>query len=196
MSRSPVTGLFCHRHLADMFLSLPGRADLNSARLDASIGASGPHDFAVRDSVSRQRAGYRSQVFRPALRSHRAQTLPRPPHPIPTSVTIMIRPSCGVGWREFVEMICPTGIAKYFCKRGWTRLSTKRPTGKSLDGNESTFRACPGRGAASFTLLRRAGTHTAEQRHDGPRLSSAPASPQILAIDHRHRHGVEIEIIQ
>jgi hypothetical protein len=28
------------------------------------------------------------------------------------------RPSCGVGWREFVEMICPTGEAKYFCKRG------------------------------------------------------------------------------
>src|SRR5712692_2847585 len=70
---SPVTGLFCHRRLADMFLSLPGRADLNSARLDASVGASGPHDFAVRESVSRQRAGYRSQVFRPTLRSHRAQ---------------------------------------------------------------------------------------------------------------------------
>jgi hypothetical protein len=35
---SPVTGLFCHRHPAD-----------NSARLDASVGASGPHDFAVRE---------------------------------------------------------------------------------------------------------------------------------------------------
>src|ERR1700732_3916375 len=30
------------------------------------------------------------------------------------------RPSCGVGWREFVEMICPTGEAKYFCKGDWT----------------------------------------------------------------------------
>jgi hypothetical protein len=38
-----------------------------------------------------------------------------------------------VGWREFVEMICPTGEAKYFCKVGWTRLSTNRPTGKSAD---------------------------------------------------------------
>jgi hypothetical protein len=28
-------------------------------------------------------------------------------------------------------MICPTGEAKYFCKGGWTRLSTTRPTGKS-----------------------------------------------------------------
>jgi hypothetical protein len=35
---SPVTGLFCHRHHAD-----------NSAKLDASVGASAPHDFAVRD---------------------------------------------------------------------------------------------------------------------------------------------------
>ena len=34
---SPVTGLFCHCHLAD-----------TSAKLDASVGASGPHDFAVR----------------------------------------------------------------------------------------------------------------------------------------------------
>jgi hypothetical protein len=34
---SPVTGLFCHRRLRNRF-----------RRLDASVGASGPHDFAVR----------------------------------------------------------------------------------------------------------------------------------------------------
>src|ERR1700737_4220005 len=39
---SPVTGLFCHRHLAD-----------NSAKLDASVGASGPHAFPVRLSIIR-----------------------------------------------------------------------------------------------------------------------------------------------
>src|SRR5258705_2687744 len=33
---SPVTGLFCHRRLAEI-----------PAKLDASVGASGPHDFAV-----------------------------------------------------------------------------------------------------------------------------------------------------
>jgi hypothetical protein len=33
----PVTGLCCHRHLAN-----------TSAKLDASVGASEPHDFAVR----------------------------------------------------------------------------------------------------------------------------------------------------
>src|SRR5471030_806072 len=45
------------------------------------------------------------------------------------------RPSCGVGWRESVEMICPTGEAKYFCKEDSTQ---KCPTGKSLHGSEST----------------------------------------------------------
>jgi hypothetical protein len=57
---------------ADMFcLSPVGPTQLRE--LDASIGASGPHDFAVRCNISRQHAGDLSQVFRPALRSHRAQ---------------------------------------------------------------------------------------------------------------------------
>jgi hypothetical protein len=46
---SPVTGLFCHRRLRISGLSAPGRADLPSRELDASVGASGPHDFAVRE---------------------------------------------------------------------------------------------------------------------------------------------------
>jgi hypothetical protein len=54
---SPVTGLFCHRRLRIRGLSAPGRADLPSRELDASVGASGPHDFAVRSNISRQRAG-------------------------------------------------------------------------------------------------------------------------------------------
>jgi hypothetical protein len=39
---SQVTGLFCHRRLAD-----------SSAKLDASVGAPGPHDFAVRFGIIR-----------------------------------------------------------------------------------------------------------------------------------------------
>ena len=42
---SPVTGLFCHRRLARLL-----------AKLDASVGASGPHDFAVGDIIIRPRA--------------------------------------------------------------------------------------------------------------------------------------------
>ncbi len=61
---SPVTGLSCHRRLRNTFRTL-----------DASVGASGPHDFAVRGRRIRQRA---APVHR----------IPRP-----TSVTIAIRPS-------------------------------------------------------------------------------------------------------
>jgi hypothetical protein len=43
---SPVTGLFCHRRL---------RGKNFPRKLDASVGASGPHDFAVRVDVTRQR---------------------------------------------------------------------------------------------------------------------------------------------
>jgi hypothetical protein len=60
---SPVTGLFCHRRFAD-----------NPAKLDTSVGVSGPHDFAVRHSFIRR--------LKP----------PRPSHPAPRFVTIAKRP--------------------------------------------------------------------------------------------------------
>ena len=41
---SPAIGLFCHRRSAS-----------NPAKLDASVEASGPHDFAVRLSAVRQK---------------------------------------------------------------------------------------------------------------------------------------------
>jgi hypothetical protein len=64
---SPVIGLSCHRHRADM-AGRPGRADFTSARLDAGVEASGPHDFAVRKSAVRQRALDGSRETRPAIR--------------------------------------------------------------------------------------------------------------------------------
>src|ERR1700682_383433 len=52
---SPVTGLFCHRRQQIKFcLSPVGPTQLRE--LDASIGASGRHDFAVRFRLVRQRA--------------------------------------------------------------------------------------------------------------------------------------------
>jgi len=51
---SPVIGLFCHRRQRNY-----------CRQLDASVEASGPHDFAVRVSAIRQK--------------HQ----PRPPHPVP-----------------------------------------------------------------------------------------------------------------
>src|SRR5882762_7857909 len=87
---------------ADMFLSKPGWADLNSARLDASVEASGPHDFAVRCNIPRPLAVDRSQAFRqPALQSRRAQNAAASTASLPASVTIAIRPSGGVGCEKF-----------------------------------------------------------------------------------------------
>jgi hypothetical protein len=46
---SPVIGLSCHRHQADCGFSNPVGPTKTSARLDAGVEASGPHDFAVRE---------------------------------------------------------------------------------------------------------------------------------------------------
>ncbi len=53
---SPVIGLSCHRRLAELF----------PAKLDASVGASGPHDFAVRFKHARRCAPFASTASRPA----------------------------------------------------------------------------------------------------------------------------------
>src|ERR1700733_15017687 len=53
---SPVTGLCCHRHLAD-----------TSAKLDASVGASGPPDVAVRERSAFVNAPLTSTASRPAF---------------------------------------------------------------------------------------------------------------------------------
>jgi hypothetical protein len=136
---SPVTGLFCHRHLRIKVLSKPGRADSTSANLTPASGRQ-DHTTSPYAATSLVRVLLTAHGFKePALRSRRAQNAAASTASLPAFVTIAIRPSCGVGWREFVEMICPTGEAKYFCKWGWTPLSTNCPTGKSLDCDENTF---------------------------------------------------------
>src|SRR6201999_2000114 len=63
---SLVTGLSCHHRQRDA---------KHHRQLDASVGASGPHDFAVR------------------INAARLATLTRPPQPAPTSVTTADAPS-------------------------------------------------------------------------------------------------------
>src|ERR1700681_3259896 len=92
---------FCHRRLRTNVLSAPGRADPTSATLTP---ASGRQDhttspYAAAPFVSSPFDC--SQIFRPALHHVARLTLPRPPHPTPRFVTIMIRPSCGLGWEKF-----------------------------------------------------------------------------------------------
>src|SRR5712671_7446167 len=148
---SSVTGLFCHRRLRIWFcLSPVGPTQLR--KLDASVGASGPHDFAVRSNISRQRAVDRSQTFRSALRSHRAQNAAASTASHPASVTIMIRPSVWGGMAKVLEVIWGVRKQKYFFKQDWTTKITliqfnkshfrsdSNPAGGRLEAEEITSR--------------------------------------------------------
>src|SRR5712671_2446091 len=91
---SPVTGLFCHRRPADMFLSKPGWADATSANLTPASGRQDHTTSPYASCISRPHAVDRSQAFRqPALQSHRAQNAAASTASHPASVTIAIRPS-------------------------------------------------------------------------------------------------------
>ena len=84
--------LCCHRRLRDLTRSL-----------DASIGASGPHAFAVRSRAVRYRH------------------YQRPPRPAPRFVTIASAPLGGTGCVIHI-LIYPSGKAKYFLFWGLTRF--------------------------------------------------------------------------
>src|ERR1700675_404589 len=131
---SPVPGLFCHRRLRTNVLSAPGRADPTSATLTPASGrqdhTTSPYASVPFVSSPFDSSRTSTRETRPASRCAPDTAASTAPHPAP--VTIAIRPSCGVGWREFVEMICPTGAAKYFCKGASTQ---KCPTGKSPHGS-------------------------------------------------------------
>src|ERR1700719_2915835 len=97
---SPVTGLSCHCRKRNAQALSP---------LDASVGASGPHDFAVRDKHDRQ------------------PCFSRPPHPVPRFVTIASRPSVWDGTAGDMDVIWVKREGKYFWQRGWTaRLKNTR----------------------------------------------------------------------
>jgi hypothetical protein len=63
---SPVTGLSCHRHRRDA---------KHHRRLDASVGASGPHDFAVRKISAFVNAPLTSTASLPYVRDDRETPL-------------------------------------------------------------------------------------------------------------------------
>src|SRR3982075_1213742 len=86
---------------ADMVLSKPGRADLTSANLTPASGRQ-DHTTSPHATTSLVRSLCdRSQAVKPALQPFARKTLPRPPHPIPTYLTIRIRPSLWDGMASF-----------------------------------------------------------------------------------------------
>jgi hypothetical protein len=115
---SSVIGLSCHRRPADMVTSAPGRADLTSAGLDAGVEASGPHDFTVRVSAVRLRAGDRSRETRPAIpsRARRCRV-----HRIPSRVRDdRDTPLVGDETARVIVLIWVKREPEYFCKQDWT----------------------------------------------------------------------------
>src|SRR5260370_15429677 len=117
---SPVIGLSCHRHPADMALLVPGRANKTYAGLDAGFEASGPHDFTVRSKhLSSARLDRSQAETHPAITS-RAPNAAASTASRPASVTIAIRPSMGwdgCGYRgdlgkEGTEIFLQTGLVR------------------------------------------------------------------------------------
>src|SRR5882672_8458515 len=111
---SPVTGLFCHRRSANMVLSKPGRADLNSANLTP---ASGRQDHTTSPSAATSFVSSpfdRSRAFRqPALPSRCAPDAAASTASHPASLTIRIRPSVGRDTRV-LNVIWGAWEQKYF----------------------------------------------------------------------------------
>ena len=94
--------------------SLRRLAGSSRARLDASVGAPGPHVFAVRN------------------RHASSCVPPRPSHPVPRFVTIgRSVPLAGTGCADR-RMISEKTKDKYFFRRGWTGFLCDCLTGKSL----------------------------------------------------------------
>src|SRR3954447_6964793 len=93
---SPVIGLVCHRRFA------------SAAKLDASVEASGPHDFAVRVQP-------------------RSSAVPNSVHRIPSRVRDdRERPSVGRDG-AIRTVFCLVLEARYFCGQGWTGDLRKCP---------------------------------------------------------------------
>ena len=103
---SPVTGLVCHRRPQETCKKLASR------ELDASVGASGPHDFAVR----------KISAFVNAPPASTASRL--------TSVTIAKRPLCaGRDGEGYVGDLGQMGT-EIFLRRGLDRWNRIEPKGE------------------------------------------------------------------
>jgi hypothetical protein len=106
--------------------SAPGRADFASARLDAGVEASGPHDFAVRSNIVRQRSADRSQAHANPpchhLRARRCRVHRIPPRVRDDRDT----PLEWGGTATDMEVIWPGCEPEYFCKGDWTAQISRR----------------------------------------------------------------------
>jgi hypothetical protein len=116
---SPVNGLSCHRHLR-----------VTTCKLDASVAASGPHDFAVCGKRSRPA---RSKIAPDACHIHR---IPRPTCRDDRDTPLSIGARDG----RISKDVLPDGESEKFLPEGldfWTSRKCAKlicPSGKSLPG--------------------------------------------------------------
>jgi hypothetical protein len=75
------------------------------------------------DRVSQNRSSARRPIAhgKPAPQSPARPTLPRPPHPAPTFVTMAKAPHRN-GMAESIKLFLPNGESKYFAKQGCAAL--------------------------------------------------------------------------
>src|SRR6202171_1866193 len=145
-------------------------------KLDTSVGASGPHDFAVRSNISRQRTGDRSQAHHPPCDPIARKTLPRPSHPAPNVRDDRETPLL-VG-RDGRSCRCDLGGMKteIFFEKSEIRLDS--PVKKPPDG-QITTRQRRANSTRVPDAVQRPSRCSAEPGpistlRDGPRLCSAP----------------------
>jgi hypothetical protein len=160
--------------------------------------ASGRQDHTILPSaasVSRQRAGDRSQVPKnPPCDPIARKTLPRPPHPVPYVRDDRDTPLCGVGRLQLIEMFLPGTEAKSFLKWDSTTAQIIGPSrsnklhGPSASGSihpavASSRPICAGRSGACHRARIRATRWLRRENHEatiGPsslethRLCDAP----------------------
>ena len=149
----PATNSSCHRHRRIDGLAGPGRARKTSADLTPATGARTTRLHRPRPIVTKRlcrsvhirrsfgEAEAAPFVCAPSI-AHRPKacpattlarpTLPRPPHPVPTFVT-MANALSRNGMARFLRLIWVYDEADSFSKGGWTRLSTNCSSGKSLE---------------------------------------------------------------
>jgi hypothetical protein len=103
---SPATNSSCHRHRRIKGLAAPGWADETSADLTPATGARTTR--FCRTLWRRRLAQAMSLTGSPALRYRLTPTLPRPPHPVPTFVTMANAPLLEDETAKLIVLICPT----------------------------------------------------------------------------------------
>src|SRR6266481_2841538 len=90
---------------ADQWLCRTRLGSKNLRQLDTSNGCQDHTVLPYASAPFVLRAVARSRET--ALRTFARPTLPRPPHPAPTFVTMANAPLLGPGWGELLELICP-----------------------------------------------------------------------------------------